>query len=210
MLLISQTKRLSWFNCASTQHSQDDGPVSAQCWASIADGGPTLSQYRPIVLCFLGINDFIWFKTFFKSSICGPGLPRVYLGYIHLIINHCVYWSRINLSKYRPYTLLYWKCRLMSERIHVAHSTIRQYCAEGNMKSGLYPMLLSNDFQYLSTDDTMLINTTCRPNVVLMLGHRLRRWPNIKPTSDERLVFTWMLAYLHSLNKKRWLQTATI
>ena len=37
-------------------------------------------------------------------------------------------------------------------------------------------------------------NTIRWPNVVLMLDHRLRRWPNIKTTSGQRLVFAGMSA----------------
>ena len=32
-------------------------------------------------------------------------------------------------------------------------------------------------------------NKRCSSNVELMLGHRLRRWPNIDPTLDKGLVF---------------------
>ena len=34
-----------------------------------------------------------------------------------------------------------------------------------------------------------LANTTRWPSVGLMLAHRLRRWPNIKPALGQRLVF---------------------
>ena len=33
------------------------------------------------------------------------------------------------------------------------------------------------------TPTNQKLNTNCRPNVGLMLGQRLRRWPNIKPAS---------------------------
>ena len=33
-------------------------------------------------------------------------------------------------------------------------------------------------------------NTTPSPNVILMLGHRLRRWPNIKITLGKGVVFS--------------------
>ena len=36
------------------------------------------------------------------------------------------------------------------------------------------------------------LNMTCWLNVVLMLGHRLRRWPNIKTTLRERVMFAVM------------------
>ena len=32
------------------------------------------------------------------------------------------------------------------------------------------------------------VSTRHRPNDVLMLAHRLRRWPNIKPTLGKRLL----------------------
>ena len=32
-------------------------------------------------------------------------------------------------------------------------------------------------------------------NVVLILAHRLRRWPNIKSTLDQYLVFSWVVRY---------------
>ena len=35
-----------------------------------------------------------------------------------------------------------------------------------------------------------LASSRHRPNVVLMLVHRLRRWPNIKTTLVQRVVFT--------------------
>ena len=35
-------------------------------------------------------------------------------------------------------------------------------------------------------------------NVVLTLVRRLRRWPNIKTTPDERLVFFWDVVYLRN------------
>ena len=37
-----------------TQQAQDDGPMTAQCWASVVDGGPTSSRHWPIVLYLLG------------------------------------------------------------------------------------------------------------------------------------------------------------
>ena len=44
---------------------------------------------------------------------------------------------------------------------------------------------------------TYLPNTSHLPNAGLMLVHRLRRWPNNKTASGERLVFwVWSLAFL--------------
>ena len=38
------------------------------------------------------------------------------------------------------------------------------------------------------------------PNDVLMLAHRLRRWPNIKTTLSQRVVFTVILNIIHLIN----------
>ena len=38
----------------------------------------------------------------------------------------------------------------------------------------------------------------CSPEVVLMLGQRRRRWPNIKTTSEQCLVFAYGSIHVHS------------
>ena len=40
------------------------------------------------------------------------------------------------------------------------------------------------------SDGSLPANTRRLPNAGLMLGHRLRRWPNIKPEFGDRLVFS--------------------
>ena len=39
-------------------------------------------------------------------------------------------------------------------------------------------------------------NTRCCPKVDLMLFYSLRRWPNIKPASGQRIVFPWLGRHL--------------
>ena len=41
-----------------------------------------------------------------------------------------------------------------------------------------------------------LVNTRRSPNAVLVLAHRLRRWPNTKTALDNRLVFAWLYGAL--------------
>ena len=46
-------------------------------------------------------------------------------------------------------------------------------------------------------------NTRCSSNAGLMLVHRLRRWPNIKPALDKRIVFAG-LAPLSASDRRVW------
>ena len=43
--------------------------------------------------------------------------------------------------------------------------------------------------------DQTTTNKKCWPDAGLMLGHRLRRWPNIKPTSVLHPVYAGMSVY---------------
>ena len=45
-----------------------------------------------------------------------------------------------------------------------------------------------------TTAGALPANTRHSPNVGSMAGHRLRRWPNMEPTVDERLVFAGLPA----------------
>ena len=48
---------------------------------------------------------------------------------------------------------------------------------------------VSNDDQRLSKIPKVVsARTTCSPNTGSAMGHRLRRWPIVKPTFDQRLV----------------------
>ena len=57
-------------------------------------------------------------------------------------------------------------------------------------KFDLYPVKVcaSGGFKRIG-DGLDTVDTRCSPNADLMLGHRLRRWPNIKSALGECLVF---------------------
>ena len=66
------------------------------------------------------------------------------------------------------------------------------------------PKALENKFKYYLIT-YIPANTVRWPNADSMLVHRLRRWSNIKPTLDERLIcpgwplnnFWWVTLYTH-------------
>ena len=60
-----------------------------------------------------------------------------------------------------------------------------------------YVCLLSEMYYFVLVRNVMwLVNTRRRPNGGLMLAHRLRRWPSIRPALDQRLVFAGLRAGL--------------
>ena len=44
------------------------------------------------------------------------------------------------------------------------------------------------------------LRTTQQRNDGLMFGQRRRRWPNIKPPLDQRLVFAWQVSRINKLS----------
>ena len=60
------------------------------------------------------------------------------------------------------------------------------YVHKGGLKPDSFHFIFAKHFR-VNTQG----NTRCSPNVIVMLAHRLRRWPNITITLGERLVFTW-------------------
>ena len=98
-----------------TRETPDVEPTSVQCWASIADGGPTLSRRWFIFYIYWGWAQ-CWIIVWPSSTPLAQHL--------------------LNIDS---------MCRVCQEI---------QFSA----------------------------NTIGKPNIGLMLGHRLRRWPSIKPT----------------------------